>query len=36
MCRHWHDEQHDYTKIVLKPEMTKGEVKTSIKEVEHA
>ena len=26
MYRHWHDEQNDYTKIVLKPEMAKGEV----------
>jgi threonine dehydrogenase-like Zn-dependent dehydrogenase len=26
MYRHWHDEQNDYTKIVLKPEMAKGRV----------
>ena len=26
MYRHWHDEQNDYTKIVLKPEMAKGHV----------
>jgi len=36
MYRHWHDEQNDYTKIVLKPEMAKGEVKESAREVEHA
>jgi threonine dehydrogenase-like Zn-dependent dehydrogenase len=36
MYRHWHDEQNDYTKIVLKPEMAKGEVKESVREVEHA
>jgi len=36
MYRHWHDEQNDYTKIVLKPEMAKGEIKTSVREVEHA
>ena len=36
MYRHWHDEQNDYTKIVLKPEMAKGDIKTSIKEMEHA
>ena len=36
MYRHWHDEQNDYTKIVLKPEMVKGEVKETLKEVEHA
>jgi threonine dehydrogenase-like Zn-dependent dehydrogenase len=29
MYRHWHDEQNDYTKIVLKPGMAKGEVKES-------
>ena len=27
MYRHWHDEQNDYTKIVLKPEMAKGEIR---------
>ena len=26
MYRHWHDEQNEYTKIVLKPEMAKGQV----------
>ena len=26
MYRHWHDEQNEYTKIVLKPEMAKGDV----------
>jgi threonine dehydrogenase-like Zn-dependent dehydrogenase len=36
MYRHWHDEQNEYTKIVLKPEMAKGEVKESVREVEHA
>jgi hypothetical protein len=29
MYRHWHDEQNDYTKIVLKPDMAKGDVKTT-------
>ncbi len=29
MYKHWHDDQNDYTKIVLKPEMAKGEVKKS-------
>ena len=29
MYRHWHDEQNDYTKIVLKPEMAKGAVQES-------
>jgi hypothetical protein len=29
MYRHWHDEQNDYTKIVLKPEMAKGKVEQS-------
>ena len=28
MYRHWHDEQNDYTKIVLKPDMAKGEVRS--------
>jgi len=28
MYRHWHDEQNDYTKIVLKTDMAKGKVKT--------
>jgi threonine dehydrogenase-like Zn-dependent dehydrogenase len=36
MYRHWHDEQNDYTKIVLKPEMAKGEVKASVREAEYA
>lgn len=26
MYRHWHDEQNDYTKIVLKTDMTKGAI----------
>ena len=34
MYRHWHDEQNDYTKIVLKPALAKGEVQT-LKEFEH-
>ncbi|MEA1072206.1 zinc-dependent alcohol dehydrogenase [Sphingomonas sp. LY160] len=29
MYRHWHDEQNDYTKIVLKPDMAKGDIKTT-------
>ena len=29
MYKHWHDEQNDYTKIVLKPEMAKEEIKES-------
>ena len=28
MYRHWLDEQNDYTKIVLKPDMAKGEVRS--------
>jgi threonine dehydrogenase-like Zn-dependent dehydrogenase len=36
MYRHWHDEQNQYTKIVLKPGMAKGDVKSSLREVEHA
>jgi threonine dehydrogenase-like Zn-dependent dehydrogenase len=36
MYRHWHDEQNEYTKIVLKPAMAKGNIKASPKEVEHA
>ena len=28
MYKHWHDEQNDYTKIVLKPGMAKGQVLT--------
>jgi threonine dehydrogenase-like Zn-dependent dehydrogenase len=36
MYRNWHDKQNEYTKIVLKPEMAKGEVKESVREVEHA
>jgi threonine dehydrogenase-like Zn-dependent dehydrogenase len=27
MYRHWHDEQNSYTKIILKPDMAKGDVK---------
>ena len=26
MYRHWHDEQNNYTKIVLKPGLAKGDV----------
>lgn len=26
MYRHWHDEQNDYTKIVLKTDMAKGAI----------
>jgi hypothetical protein len=26
MYRHWHDEQNDYTKIVLKTAMAKGDI----------
>jgi threonine dehydrogenase-like Zn-dependent dehydrogenase len=29
MYRHWHSEQNEYTKIVLKPGLPKGEVRTS-------
>ncbi|WP_118857714.1 zinc-dependent alcohol dehydrogenase [Sphingomonas mesophila] len=32
MYRHWHDEQNDYTKIVLKPEMAKGTVEKVLEE----
>jgi len=35
MYRHWHDEQNNYTKIVLKPDLPKGEIK-QIQEVEYA
>jgi threonine dehydrogenase-like Zn-dependent dehydrogenase len=28
MYRHWHDEQNDYTKIILKPGLEKGQVQT--------
>ena len=28
MYRHWHDDQNEYTKIVLKPGMAKGQVET--------
>jgi hypothetical protein len=28
MYRHWHDDQNEYTKIVLKPGLEKGEVET--------
>ena len=34
MYRHWHDEQNEYTKIVLKPGLQKGEVET-LKEFAH-
>jgi threonine dehydrogenase-like Zn-dependent dehydrogenase len=34
MYRHWHDEQNEYTKIVLKPELQKGDVET-LKEYAH-
>jgi hypothetical protein len=29
MYRHWHSDQNSYTKIVLKPDLAKGEVRTS-------
>ena len=32
MHQHWHDEQNEYTKIVLKPGLPKGEVET-LKEI---
>ena len=35
MYRHWHDEQNDYTKIILKPGLEKGAVQAR-KECEHA
>lgn len=35
MYRHWHDQQNDYTKIVLKPALAKGAHKRS-EEVAHA
>lgn len=35
MYRHWHDQQNDYTKIVLKPDLAKGAIQ-SHKEMEHA
>lgn len=35
MYRHWHDEQNDYTKIVLKPDLPKGAIK-QVQEVEFA
>ena len=35
MYRHWHDEQNNYTKIVLKPGLPKGEVK-QVQTVEYA
>lgn len=34
MYRHWHDDQNEYTKIVLKPALAKGEVET-LKEFAH-
>jgi threonine dehydrogenase-like Zn-dependent dehydrogenase len=36
MYRHWHDEQNDYTKIVLKPEMAKGDVRSMARQAELA
>lgn len=35
MYRHWHGEQNDYTKIILKPGLEKGAVQAR-KESEHA
>ena len=35
MYRHWHDQQNEYTKIVLKPGLAKGTIQ-SHKEMEHA
>ena len=35
MYRHWHDEQNNYTKIVLKPDLPKGEI-LEVQEVEYA
>ena len=32
MYRHWHDEQNEYTKIVLKPEMAKASFKRELEE----
>ena len=34
MYRHWHDEQNEYTKIVLKPGLERGQVQT-LKEFDH-
>ena len=34
MYKHWHDDQNEYTKIILKPALAKGEVQT-LKEFEH-
>jgi threonine dehydrogenase-like Zn-dependent dehydrogenase len=34
MYRNWHDKQNEYTKIVLKPALAKGEVQT-LKEFQH-
>ena len=34
MYRHWHGEQNDYTKIVLKTALTKGKIEA--KEMAHA
>lgn len=40
MYRHWHDQQNDYTKIVLKPGLAKGAIQShaigSNREMEHA
>ena len=35
MYRHWHGEQNDYTKIILKPGLEKGAIRTK-SEIEHA
>ena len=35
MYRHWHDEQNEYTKIILRPGMAKGAVET-FRQFEHA
>ena len=35
MYRHWHVEQNDYTKIILKPGLEKGAIRTK-SEIEHA
>ena len=35
MYRHWHDEQNDYTKIVLKPDLPKGQIR-QVQQVEYS
>ena len=35
MYRNWHDKQNEYTKIVLKPGLAKGDVQT-VREIEYA